>query len=497
MKYPKITIWATLLVIILLISLFLRFTNLGWETLEYDEVPILYAGQEFLKGNFLTFFAFDQPPMMKYFDVLALSLFGFSEVAIRLLPAIFGFGMVLLTYFFVKKLYKNERLAVLSTVFVAFSIIHLIMSRYAEIPIVMGFFYLLSLYFLFVYIENKNKRSAVYLGIALGIGMVSKYLMIYAMITVIVYAIIKKLITLRLRPQISLSLDRGIIKALIIGLVVFLLLWPTFLLPLRVDMDITIEGSRQRNVSVEVPSGLLSFGDVASYGVLGDRKDLGSRSLPFIGSMIIFAVKESAIFIILFIVGLYFVIKKPEKVDKLVITALIIFLLFLWLQNWGYTYRHLPPIIPLIAIISSRWILEIKRGGIALVAIALISVVLAATAISAYPDYPLHYNQLNYFANVTGLETHLSEGLRETRDYVAENCTRVLTDRANRYMLEFYFEPGFVSYTNQSLPTCIVVASTYYADADTMNNVMANAKCDLGKEIYVKSQKLVKIYNCS
>src|SRR3989338_11681029 len=133
-----------ILLVVLLLAAYLRFSQLDYATLGPGEVEIYEAAKDYASGNILkSFYIFDTPPMPKYLGALMLIIFGFSESALRLIPAIFGIATVLLTYLFAKKFY-NKNTGLLAASFVAFSFIHIQFSRYFQLEVMLSFFFLIA-----------------------------------------------------------------------------------------------------------------------------------------------------------------------------------------------------------------------------------------------------------------------------------------------------------------------------------------------------------------
>ena len=136
--------------------------GLEWDevALGYDAYSILHTARDqfgtFLPNNFRSLDDW-KPPLYVYSAVPAVALFGLTEFATRLPAAVYGIAAVLLTYFLVKELFLNsstpgeflhirsgqaghprgvlslesERLALLSSFFLAISPWHLQFSRAA------------------------------------------------------------------------------------------------------------------------------------------------------------------------------------------------------------------------------------------------------------------------------------------------------------------------------------------------------------------------------
>ena len=221
MKYDKITL---LFVIILVAGIFLRIYNLNWTTFGYGEIEVYQSVQEFLKGNFThNFYIFAETPLMKYIFTLFAFLMQPAEIALRLVSVIFGSLTVIGVFFLAKKLYNDNYVALLSSIFTAFSIIHITLSRYVQLEAQLSFFYIIVFYIFWIFLEKRTNKNAILLGIVLALGILTKTAFLNAIITLLFLAIILRLISFRLKPNSSISVDNKLLKALIVSILVFFL----------------------------------------------------------------------------------------------------------------------------------------------------------------------------------------------------------------------------------------------------------------------------------
>lgn len=156
------------LIVILILSLFLLFSNLGQRSLWYDEAETAIVGQNsLLKGypspwdekNFITFNGIDFKIIMGhyifvfnswiqyYLAGISIFLLGKSPFAARLPFAIIGFFSLVFFYFLALKLFNDKRKAILATLLLAFSIpflLHVRQCRYYSLVIFNTIFFLHS-----------------------------------------------------------------------------------------------------------------------------------------------------------------------------------------------------------------------------------------------------------------------------------------------------------------------------------------------------------------
>lgn len=168
-----------LLLFILLLAGFLRFYQLGTNSpsLSWDEVAFGYNAYtigidgrdefgRFLPLDYLESFGDFKPPMYAYLDVLPVKVFGLNNFAVRFPSALFGTLTVLLTYFLVKRLFrdvtksgddKREKcIALLASFILAISPWHIMLSRAAFEANVATFFLVMGVWLFLVSIQEKK-----------------------------------------------------------------------------------------------------------------------------------------------------------------------------------------------------------------------------------------------------------------------------------------------------------------------------------------------------
>lgn len=191
------------LIIILLVASLLRLYKVDEipHGLYIDEVSIGYNAYTILtKGvdehgvSYPLFFqAFGEykMPIPIYLTSASLATFGKNDLAIRLPSAVFGILTVLLLYFFVRRLFQKENVALLSALLLAITPWHIQFSRgYFEANIAL-FFYLLGGFLFFEFLHTKNKLLVVgsFLSFILTVYIYNAYRII-APVTIIACGVI-------------------------------------------------------------------------------------------------------------------------------------------------------------------------------------------------------------------------------------------------------------------------------------------------------------------
>lgn len=155
-------------ILVIILSSFLRLYRLGenppalyWDeaSLGYNAFSILTAGvdehgEQFPLARFIAFGDY-KPPGYIYAVVPSLAVFGINEFAVRFPSAAAGIGMVIITYFLVKKLFANELLAVFACLILAISPWSLQLSRGAFEANLAAFFHLCAITS-FIYAKKRK-----------------------------------------------------------------------------------------------------------------------------------------------------------------------------------------------------------------------------------------------------------------------------------------------------------------------------------------------------
>lgn len=130
-----------ILILIFLLGFFLRFYKLGEFPIQlnhdevtqlYDAISVAQTGKD-IYGNFLpTIFTSVndyKSPFYTYITVLTYFLLGGGEITIRVPAAIFGSLNIFAVYFFVTRLLKNNRIALVASFFTAIAPFEIFFSR--------------------------------------------------------------------------------------------------------------------------------------------------------------------------------------------------------------------------------------------------------------------------------------------------------------------------------------------------------------------------------
>jgi len=167
-KVDKKDISRKFLILVLFLAAFLRLfkissvpPSLSWDeaAIGYDAYSILQTGRD-QWGNFmpLAFKSFGEYkyPFHIYATAFFEKIFGVNELAVRFGSAFFGVINILLLYILVKNIFRNRKIAILSSFFLAISPWHIQFSRISWETNYALFFFLLGFIFFLKWIKKKH-----------------------------------------------------------------------------------------------------------------------------------------------------------------------------------------------------------------------------------------------------------------------------------------------------------------------------------------------------
>lgn len=146
--------------------------------------------QYWLWSKFLDLSYYSKPPLVAYMNFLSTSILGDTEIAVRLNAIVLGFGIAVITYFFSKELFKDEKVAFFNSVFIYFIPAYDIASTIFLTDTPLAFFYLLLSYLFYKSVKEDKPIFWILTGISGGLAFLSKYSAVFFFLTAIVYIIL-------------------------------------------------------------------------------------------------------------------------------------------------------------------------------------------------------------------------------------------------------------------------------------------------------------------
>ena len=154
----------------------------------FDEIYHARTGYEFAHN--MNPYETTHPPLGKVLIMLGIKIFGMTPFGWRFMGALFGVLMLPLMYLMVKQLFKRTEYATLGMLLLALDAMHFTQTRIATIDTYGVFFILLMYLFMFRYCQmnfytdglKKTLAPLGLCGVAMGLGVASKWICIYAAI---------------------------------------------------------------------------------------------------------------------------------------------------------------------------------------------------------------------------------------------------------------------------------------------------------------------------
>ncbi|MDD2482717.1 MAG: glycosyltransferase family 39 protein [Candidatus Shapirobacteria bacterium] len=165
-----------ILILILILAIFLRFFRLDYLELFGDEIDAGYQSYSLLetgrdyKGHLLPLYAQSfsewRAPMMMYFMIPFIKIFGLNEFGVRSYSAFFGIVSILGIYFLLMKIGVKKKISLMTVFLITILPWHIQYSRSAFEVTLMSSFIIWGSYFLIDYF-NKHKFYKLFLAAVL------------------------------------------------------------------------------------------------------------------------------------------------------------------------------------------------------------------------------------------------------------------------------------------------------------------------------------------
>ncbi|MCX6043763.1 MAG: glycosyltransferase family 39 protein [Chloroflexi bacterium] len=163
-----------LLALVLFNFMLHALTNTSWLGYGYfrDELYYLICADRLAWGYV------DHPPLSIFVLALSRLLFGASLFALRLLPALIGALVVILTGLMARQLGGGKWAQALAALAIALAPIHLIMDSFYSMNAFEIFFWTLSAYLFIVLLTEDKPKRWLAIGLVIGLGLENKHTML-------------------------------------------------------------------------------------------------------------------------------------------------------------------------------------------------------------------------------------------------------------------------------------------------------------------------------
>lgn len=144
----------------------------------FDEIYHARTAYEHLRGVYP--YEVSHPPLGKVILSLGIRLFGMTPFGWRCMGALFGVAMLPLMWDLLRRMFRDDRVALCGTALLACDFMHLTQTRIATIDSFATLFILLMYLFLYRYFAEGKLRHLAVCGVTFGIGAATKWTCLYA-----------------------------------------------------------------------------------------------------------------------------------------------------------------------------------------------------------------------------------------------------------------------------------------------------------------------------
>lgn len=144
----------------------------------FDEIYHARTAYEHLRGVYP--YEVSHPPLGKELLSLGIAIFGMTPFGWRCMGALFGVAMLPLMWDLLRRMFRDDRVALCSAALLACDFMHLTQTRIATIDSFATLFILLMYLFLYRYFTEGRLRHLAACGVAFGVGAATKWTCLYA-----------------------------------------------------------------------------------------------------------------------------------------------------------------------------------------------------------------------------------------------------------------------------------------------------------------------------
>lgn len=178
------------------------FVAYGHLDLHYEEAQYWTWSQN------LDWSYYSKPPLIAYTNYVAQAIFGHSELTVRFNAILLGFLTAVVMYFFAKEVTNSKQKAVWSSMLIYVMPFFHGASMFFSTDALLLFFYLWAMYLAWMAVKYDRWKHWLLLGVALGLGYISKYAMLLFIPSFFVYLMMhERKVLVHSKLYISLALS--------------------------------------------------------------------------------------------------------------------------------------------------------------------------------------------------------------------------------------------------------------------------------------------------
>ena len=185
----------------------------------FDEIYFAQTAYDYKEK--LEAYEWVHPPLGKMIQAIPVILFNkMSPFFYRLMGNIFGIFMLFIMYLLGKQIFKTRKWAIISSLLMFFDTLHFTQTRMGTVDGFLVFFIMLSLYFMYKYISNKNSNHFLFLsGLFFGLSTCIKWT---GFLSGLALAIIYFIDIIKHKKNIKKTILFGTIYFIIVPLIIYI-----------------------------------------------------------------------------------------------------------------------------------------------------------------------------------------------------------------------------------------------------------------------------------
>jgi 4-amino-4-deoxy-L-arabinose transferase-like glycosyltransferase len=179
--------WRLVLLVFLAVYAALLLLNLGYMSFQWDEMPHMNGALLLSRGQtdeYMSLYGY-YPPLYDVITTGFYQLFGVGATSGRLAAVAFSLLAIWIVFEFANRVY-GARIALISSLMLGTMPGFFWLSRVAMLETMLMFFFSLTLFFFFTWLNDKKDRTLILSGLALGVGFLVKYQILVAGLVMIV-----------------------------------------------------------------------------------------------------------------------------------------------------------------------------------------------------------------------------------------------------------------------------------------------------------------------
>jgi 4-amino-4-deoxy-L-arabinose transferase-like glycosyltransferase len=211
----RLTRWRLALLVFIIIYASLLLLNLGYMTIQWDEMPHLYGSLLLAHGQpqaYVSTYGY-YPPLYDIVTTGFFTILGANAFSGRLAAVTFSLLSIWIVFEFANRTY-GPKTALTASIILGVTPGFFWLSRAAMLETALIFFFALSLFFFFTWMRFNQNKALILCGVAVGVGFLAKYQIVVAVLIMIVSLLL--LYRNKLRVKFSKFMLLPIIAVLVI-----------------------------------------------------------------------------------------------------------------------------------------------------------------------------------------------------------------------------------------------------------------------------------------